>query len=280
MDGMDEYRGRWAVVTGAGEGIGLALAQAFARLGINVAVVDIRSEAAEAAARDLKVFGVETLPIACDVSDHASVTALAERLADADILPSILWINAGVAVGASVLDVNPRTLEWIYGVNVLGAIWTAQAVVPLLLRAEGPRHVGITASVASVTPVHGPFTIYSASKHATAAVGEALAAELTPQGVGVTILCPGLVNTGIWDAARARPERFGGARQLPHAVGERWRQAQGPEVVVEPALRSIVAGGGWCVVPTEEDSAGQFESRHAAIRNGFPPSSFGPLRRG
>lgn len=270
MEGMDGYRGRWAVVTGAGEGIGLALAQGFARLGINVAVVDIRAEAAEAAASDLEVFGVETIAIACDVSDRESVEGMAERLVGEDILPSILWINAGVAVGAGVLDVSPRTAEWVYGVNVLGAIWTAQAVVPLLLKAEGPRHVGITASTASVTPMHGPFTIYSASKQATAAVGEALAAELVPQGVGVTILCPGLVNTGIWDAARARPERFGGARRMPESVGERWRSARGPEIVVEPALRSIAAGGGWRVVPTEPDTAEQFEARHATIRAGFP----------
>ena len=270
MDGLEDYRGRWAVVTGAGEGIGLALAQGFARSGMNVAVVDIRAEAAEAAASELKAFGGETLAIACDVSDRESVAGCAERLVGDDILPSLLWINAGVGVGASLLDANPRTIEWVYGVNVLGAIWTAQALVPLLLRAEGPRHVGITASSASLTPVRGPFTIYSASKQGTAAVGEALAAEMAPQGVGVTILCPGLVNTGIWDAARARPERFGGARRMPPALGERWRSACGPEIVVEPVLASIAKGGGWCVVPTEPDTPELFEARHAAIRQGFP----------
>jgi len=270
MDELEAYRGRWAVVTGAGEGIGLALAQGFARAGLNVAVVDIRAEAAEAAAAELKAFGVEAIAIACDVSDRASVEGCAERLAGEDILPSILWINAGVGVGASLLEANPRTIEWVYGVNVLGAIWTAQALVPLLLKAEGPRHVGITASSASITPVRGPFTIYSASKQGTAAVGEALAAELAPHGVGVTVLCPGLVNTGIWDAARARPERFGGARRVPPALGERWRAARGPEVVVPPALASVARGGGWCVVPTEDDTAELFEARHATIRQGFP----------
>ncbi len=272
MDGFEGYRGRWAVVTGAGEGIGLALAQGLARLGMNIAVVDIRAEAAEAAAAELKAFGGETIAIACDVSDRASVAGLADRLVGEDILPSILWINAGVAVGAGVLDVSPRTAEWVYGVNVLGAIWTAQAVVPLLLKAEGPRHVGITASTASITPMRGSFTIYSASKQATAGIGEALAAELAPEGVGVTILCPGLVNTGIWDAARARPERFGGVRRLPDALGEHWRRAQGPEVVVGPAMASIAAGGGWCVVPTEGDTGEQFEARHATISDGFPQS--------
>jgi NAD(P)-dependent dehydrogenase (short-subunit alcohol dehydrogenase family) len=272
MDRLPEYRGRWAVVTGGGEGIGLALSQAFAQNGVNVAVVDIRTEAAEAAAAELRGFGVEAIAISCDVSDRESVEGMADRLVGEDVLPSILWINAGVGVGANMLEVNPRTIEWVYGVNVLGAIWTAQLVTPLLLKADGPRHVGLTASVASIMPVRGPFTVYSASKQATAAVGEALAAELVPQGVGVTILCPGLVNTGIWDAARARPERFGGARRLPESLGERWRQAQGPEVVVGPALDSIAAGGGWRVVPTEPDTREQVEARHAAIRDGFPPS--------
>lgn len=269
MDELEGYRGRWAVVTGAGEGIGLVLAQGFACAGLNVAVVDIRAEAAEAAAAELKALGVETVAIACDVSDRESVEGCAERLVGEDILPSIVWINAGVGVGASLLEANPRTVEWVYGVNVLGAIWTAQALVPLLLKSDGPRHVGITASSSSVTAVRGPFTIYSASKQATAAVGEALAAELAPHGVGVTILCPGLVNTGIWDAARARPERFGGVRRMPPSLGERWRSARGPEVVVRPTFASIIAGGGWCVVPTESDTAELFEARHATVAKGF-----------
>jgi NAD(P)-dependent dehydrogenase (short-subunit alcohol dehydrogenase family) len=269
MTGLDAYRGRWAVVTGGGEGIGLALAQGFARAGMNVAVVDIRTEAADAAAGDIRRMGVDSLAIACDVSDRSSVEGCAERLAVDEIVPALLWINAGVGVGSSLLDANPRTVEWAYGVNVLGAIWTAQALVPLLLKGEGPRHVGLTASTASIVPVRGPFTVYPATKQATAAVGEALSAELAPHGVGVTILCPGVVNTGIWDAARARPERFGGVRRMPPATGERWRQAPGPEVVVEPALACIAAGGGWCVLPTEPGTDEAFETRHAAIRDGF-----------
>lgn len=269
MSGLEAYRGRWAVVTGAGEGIGLALAQGLAGAGMNVAVVDIRAEAAEAAAAELKGLGVEALAIACDVSDRAAVAGCAERLVGEDILPSLLWINAGVGVGASLLEANPRTVEWVYGVNVLGAIWTAQTLVPLLLRSREPRHVGITASSASLTPVRGPATIYSASKQGTAAVGEALAAELAPHGVGVTIFCPGLVNTGIWDAARARPDRFGGARRMPPTLGDRWRAAPGPEAVVGPALATVADGGGWCVVPTEPDTAELFEARHAVIARGF-----------
>ena len=266
----DVWRGRWALVTGAGEGIGLALADGFARSGMHVAVLDIRIEAADAAAAQLAAYGVQTLALACDVSDRQSVQATADRLSEDGIRPSLLWINAGVGVGASLVDANPRTVEWVYGVNVLGAVWTAQAFVPLMAD-SGPRHVGLTASSASVTEISGPFTLYAASKQATAAVGEALRAELATKGIGVTILCPGVLNTAIWDAARARPERFGGVRRQPPATGERWRQAPGPEVVVGPALASIAAGGGWCVVPTEPATAGGIDARHAAVKAGLPP---------
>jgi NAD(P)-dependent dehydrogenase (short-subunit alcohol dehydrogenase family) len=157
----------------------------------------------------------------------------------------------------------------VLGVNVLGVIWTAQAFVPHMLMLEGPRHLVVTASSASIVDVQGPFTLYAASKQCTAAVGEALTAELTPKGVGVTILYPGLLNTNIWDAARARPERFGGPTRAPESIADYWRNAQNPEVLVAPLFKTVAAGGGRCVVDTTREARPLFEQRTRRISDAF-----------
>ena len=155
------------------------------------------------------------------------------------------------------------------GVNVMGPIHTAQAWLPTLRASQGSRHVGITASSASVVPVSGPFTLYATTKQMTAAVGEALSAELAEEDIGVTILCPGILNTQIWNAAQARPERFGGARSAPEEVGDHWRAQPGPEVLEEGLDTVLKRGGGWCIIPTEEDTEKRMEARHRAQHHGF-----------
>lgn len=155
------------------------------------------------------------------------------------------------------------------GVNVMGPMHTARAWLPVLKAQEGPCHVGITASSASVTPVSGPFTLYATTKQMTAAVGEALMAELAEDKIGVTILCPGILNTQIWNAAQARPERFGGQRQAPDELGDHWRAQPGPEVLEQGLEETLAKGGGWCIVPTESDTAQKIDARHEAQRKGL-----------
>jgi NAD(P)-dependent dehydrogenase (short-subunit alcohol dehydrogenase family) len=213
--------------------------------------------------------GVQARVMTADVSDREAMLRAGKELETAGHVPSILWVNAGVGAGVSLIEGSQRAIEWTMSVNVLGVAWTAQAFVPGMLKLDGPRHVGLTASSASIVDVQGPFTLYAASKHGAAAFGEALAAELKPKGVGVTILYPGLLNTNIWNAGRARPDRFGGISVMPDAMGERWRQAQSPDIVVGPTLRTIAKGGGRAVVATDNETAPLFEARTAAIRDGF-----------
>jgi NAD(P)-dependent dehydrogenase (short-subunit alcohol dehydrogenase family) len=155
------------------------------------------------------------------------------------------------------------------GVNVMGPVHTAQAWLPSLKAKTGSRHVGITASSASVVPVSGPFTLYATTKQMTAAIGEALAAELAEDNIGVTILCPGILNTQIWNAAQARPERFGGARQAPDELGDHWRAQPGPEVLEQGVDATLAKGGGWCIVPTEATTPGLMKARHNAQHDGM-----------
>jgi NAD(P)-dependent dehydrogenase (short-subunit alcohol dehydrogenase family) len=266
VSALSGFTGRWALVTGAGDGIGRALALGFAQAGLKLIASDIRADAAESVAAEARAVGVEARGLALDVSDRAACLAAADTLTQSGAAPALVWANAGVGLGASVLSAKPNGLEWLYGVNLFGVIWTAQAFAPGLLAMTGARHFGVTASSASLTDVEGPWTIYAASKQATAGIAEALAAELPPQGVGVTILYPGLLNTNIWNAARARPERFGGARELPPETGDYWRAAPGPDVLVKPVLATIASGGGRCWVDPLQGSQARFEARVEKIR--------------
>ncbi len=269
MAHLTEYRGRWALITGAGDGIGRSLALGFAREGLNVIALDIRAEAAQIVASEARALGVQARVLTADVSDREAVMRSAHDLQSSGIAPAILWVNAGVGAGTSILEGSQRAIEWTMAVNVFGVAWTAQAFMPGMLSAGGPLHLGVTASSASIVDVQGPFTLYAATKQGTAAFAEALAAELKPKGVGVTILYPGLLNTNIWNAARARPDRFGGITLMPDAVGERWRQAQSPDIVVEPTFRQIAQGGGRVVVATDDQTRPLFEARMRSIGEAF-----------
>ncbi|MFN2100462.1 SDR family NAD(P)-dependent oxidoreductase [Altererythrobacter sp. MF3-039] len=256
----------WAVVTGAGRGIGRFLAQHFAGKGMRICALDIDAYEAEQTA---SLCGEDSRGSGCDVSDREEVASVAEKLIAQGIVPRLLWINAGVGSAATVIDTKDSTIDWLMGVNVYGPMFTARAFVPAMKAAGKPCHVAITASSASVTPVAGPFTLYATTKQMTAAIGEALTAELAEDGIGVTILCPGILDTDIWNAAQARPERFGGARQTPDKVGDHWRAQPGPDVLAKGIDEALAAGGGWCIIPTEADTEPKMLARHEAQRIGF-----------
>ena len=264
--------GDWAVITGAGRGIGRFLAQHFAAKGMRVCALDIDAHEAEETAR---LCGEGSRGRGCDVSDREETLRVAEKLIAQGVEPSLLWINAGVGTANTVSTAKPHTIDWLLGVNVLGPINTAQAWLPSLSAQSGVRHLGITASSASVTPVSGPFTLYATTKQMTASIGEALAAELAEDDIGVTILCPGILNTEIWNAAQARPERFGGARQTPDEVGDHWRAQPGPEVLARGIDECLADGGGWCIIPTEGDTEPKMAARHKAQREGLKPYALG-----
>lgn len=228
MTKLSDYEGKLALITGAGDGIGAMLAKGFAAAGMRVCVQDIRSGAAERVAMDI---GDKAFPLVADVSNQDSVSAAANELKERGVPINLLWLNAGVGVGAPVLTGKPNAIEWGFAVNVLGVIWSAQAFRPLMEHATGPRHVGVTASTASLRPPEGDFPLYATTKHGTFAVAEALRGELAKDKIGTTILCPGLLNTDIWDAARARPDRFGGQRRQDPGIADYWRKAQNPDVM-------------------------------------------------
>ena len=262
MSDMNAFAGKLAMVTGGGDGIGEMLARELSKAGMRVCVQDIREEAAARVAEDI---GNGAFPMGFDVSDRDAALAAAEALSNHGPL-SLLWINAGVGVGSPILSGKQKAVEWALDVNVRGVIWTAQAFVPLMTEAAGPRHVGFTASTAALRLPEGDFPLYATSKHATFAVSEALKGELAAQGIDATILCPGLLNTKIWDGAKARPDRFGGARHMDPSISKMWDEAPTPDVMWPQIARVIGQGGGYLVCSTDGgETKAAFEDRAREI---------------
>jgi NAD(P)-dependent dehydrogenase (short-subunit alcohol dehydrogenase family) len=268
---MTDFTGTTGAITGAADGIGLGLARALGRRGMRVALLDIRAEAVTEAAAALSGDGIEATGIGCDISDPASVTAAADAVSElfAGSL-NLVWANAGVGIGGH-LGTAPQTgIDWVMAVNIAGTISTVRAFLPLVQAATGLKHVGFTASSNTLGHIGpGPFGVYAASKWATAGIAEAVAGEVKPQGIGTTIFCPGLLNTRIWDGARARPDRFGGPRHHPEEAGEVWRtQGMPVDWACEAAVDAIIAGRLYCA-PVDRHTVDDFETRTASVRDGF-----------
>lgn len=205
---MDDLHGKVAVITGGASGMGLAFAHRFAAAGMKVVLGDIEVPALDGAVAGLQDAGAAVLGVRCDVSDAASVHGLAAATEEAFGAAHVICLNAGVAVSGGLHEQTLTDWEWILGVNLMGVVHGLDTFLSgLIERDEG--HVVVTASVAGHTAYPG-LGIYSATKHAAVVIAETLYNELSSSGskVGATALCPGFVDTGIFDSARNRPERL------------------------------------------------------------------------
>lgn len=201
---MQELRDRTAVITGAGSGIGAALAHACAKAGMNVLVADIEVEAAHDVANDLVFGGATAHATYVDVADQSSLLALAERAWQLYGGCHLLCNNAGVSVFKPLAQTDSDDWKWVLSVNLLGVAHGVGAFVPRMIEQAQPAHIVNVASMAGLIALPG-FGVYSASKHAVIGLSEVLQLELAPHGIGVSIVCPGMVATRIQDSERNRP---------------------------------------------------------------------------
>jgi NAD(P)-dependent dehydrogenase (short-subunit alcohol dehydrogenase family) len=206
---MDELEGRVAVVTGAASGIGKATATAFAAAGMSVVLGDIEEKALDATARALTAAGHTVVPVTVDVSDAASMEALAERAVAEFGGVHVVHLNAGVAAGGPPWTLSEKDWQWVLGVNLWGVIHGVRAFVPRFLASGEPCHVVMTASMAGLTS-SAFMAPYNVSKHGVVTLAETLHRDLAVTGapVGVSVLCPGWVNTGIGQSGRNRPDEL------------------------------------------------------------------------
>lgn len=267
---MQDLSGKNAVITGGGDGIGRALALELAKAGANVAVTDIRGDAAETVANEAAALGVTSVGFACDVTDEVSIEKMAANAVEELGPMQIVWANAGLGIGQGFTTARRENLRWMYQVNVDGVIDAVRAFSDSLKEQDGFRAIGVTASMASLTHPDAGTPSYSASKYAVMGIAEGLRTELAPDCIGVTVLCPGLVNTRIWDGARARPEKFGGPRHAPEEAGAHWREAgMSVDEVGRWGVEALRGEQFFAVMPNNEDSRDAVAARQAEILAGI-----------
>ncbi len=222
---MRDLGGRVAVVTGGGSGIGRGICLAAAEQGMHVVAVDIERDAAEETAELARQHGVRSLAATADVSDRASVDELVDAAYAEFGAVDVLLNNAGVLVFGPTGEMPASDLDWMLAVNLYGVLNGVQAFLPRM-RAQEPDEDGVRAQIVNTSSMSGLVAGrgggnlggYVASKFAVVGLTESLRIELAPEGIDVTLFCPGATETRIGEAQRNRQETFGPARDIPETI--------------------------------------------------------------
>jgi len=208
---IDDFKGKTAVLTGAGSGFGLECARIGARLGMNLVLVDVQQDALDAAAAEMRAAGCQVLAQRVDVSDAAQMEALGAAVRERFGAPHLVFNNAGVGAGGLVWENSVKDWEWVLGVNLMGVVHGVRVFTPMMLEAAkaDPAWRGHIVNTASMAGLLAPpnMGIYNVSKHAVVSLSETLYQDLSlvTDQVGASVLCPYFVATGINDSQRNRP---------------------------------------------------------------------------
>jgi NAD(P)-dependent dehydrogenase (short-subunit alcohol dehydrogenase family) len=235
---VDSFKGKVAVVTGGGSGIGRALALAFAREGARVVLADVDEAAMEGVAGEARTLGVDAVAVRTDVSDLGSVQSLADRAWQAFGGVHILCNNAGVALWGGLERATHRDWQWALGVNLWGVIHGVETFVPRMIAAGEPGHVVNTASMAGLIASQG-LGVYNTTKYAVVGLSETLVKDLKPYRIGVTVLCPMGVQTRIRDSERSRPAALRNERGVSGGEVALIGRSLAPERVAEMVLDAV-----------------------------------------
>lgn len=223
---MISLQGKVAVVTGAASGIGRELALACAREGASVVLADVDEGGNEATAAMVAPLGGTALAARCDVSRFEEVDRLARLTYERFGACHLVFNNAGVAATGPAWSATAEDWEWVLGINLMGVVHGIRAFVPRMLGQGGEGHVVNTASVAGFLSLPGS-AVYCVSKHAVVTLSECLQHDLRAAGsrIGVSLLCPAFVPTGIAESQRNRPPALAATNPLNAAYEEAMRQA-------------------------------------------------------
>ena len=239
---MKMLEGRVAAVTGAASGLGRAMALAFAGEGMHAALADIDEPGLKSTLNEVQGRGVRAFAMLADVSRYQEVESFCSKAIAQFGATHVVCNNAGVSPLGAVWENTLADWQWILGVNLWGVIHGVRAFVPRLL-AQGEGHVVNTASVAGLISPPG-MGAYNVTKHAVVALSESLYHDLRLRGspVGVSVLCPAYVPTGIADSERNRPrELLNPAKSPSKEEGMLKKAVASGKLSADDVARAVVA---------------------------------------
>lgn len=215
---ITDFKGKTAVLTGAGSGFGLECARIGARLGMNLVLADVQQDALDKAAAEITAAGAQVLSFRLDVSKAEEVEALGAAVLARFGAPHFVFNNAGVGAGGLIWENTLKDWEWVIGVNLMGVAHGVRVFTPMMLEAakKDPAwqgHIVNTASMAGL--LNAPnMGIYNVSKHAVVSMSETLYQDLAlvTDQISASVLCPFFVPTGISQSQRNRPDELPAAK--------------------------------------------------------------------
>jgi NAD(P)-dependent dehydrogenase (short-subunit alcohol dehydrogenase family) len=212
---VDGFDGRGAVITGGASGIGFATAAELARRGSNVLLADVDKLGLEQAVAHLQSEGLEARGVVCDVRHLDEVVHLADEAFRLLGHVDVVFSNAGIVVAGPIAQMTHEDWRWVIDIDLWGSIHAVEAFLPRLLEQGTGGHIAFTASFAGLVPNAGLGT-YGVAKYGVVGLAETLAREVKDVGIGVSVLCPMVIETKLV----ANSERIRGADDEPSSTPE------------------------------------------------------------
>lgn len=281
---MQDFEGRTAVITGGASGMGFAMAESFARVGMNIVLADVEARALKDAAERIEALGATAVAVQADVSDEADMDHLHDIVSEQFGGPDILCLNAGVAGGGGPTHLlTTNDWKWAIDVNLYGIIQGLRVFLGDM-RERNTGHIVVTASVAGLTSFPGSLP-YNATKHAAVSIAEGLFSELAEAGseVAVHCLCPGVVSTNIHKSDRNRPKELQNQASKPAPPSQEFEgfmdrlygTAKQPQEVAELVFQAILDRKFW--IQTDGYYRKAIKARHQSIENDTDPPARGSV---
>ena len=267
-DGVSDFSGKVAVITGGASGIGLAIAKQLGAAGAKLVIADIETQVLDTAVKGLADAGFEAIGVRTDVSDRAQVKALADAAWDRFGAVHIVINNAGVAVFGPTQSMSHEDWAWSMNVNLWGPIHGVEAFVPRMVEQGQGGALLFTASFAGIVPNRdlGP---YNVTKAGVVALAESLRKDLRGTGIGVSVLCPMRVVSNIDHSYRNRPAELGASTNT--YTDDELAELQGRTLDTDPVAALVVDAlrRNQLYIHTHKEAAPLFHGRAARIEAAF-----------
>ena len=235
---IPELQNKQVLITGAGSGIGRASALAFARKGAHIIASDLQLEPLQSLQQEVQALGVNCMIYAVDVSDNNAMSAFASEVQQQVGAPDVLFNNAGIAFLGKFIDSGLEQWQRVINVNLMGVVHGCYHFIPMMQAAGGTRQVVNVSSTASYAPSPS-MASYAASKFAVAGFCDVLRMELHGSNIGVTDVCPGVINTAITAGPTASTMQ---GEQLQRLQDYYIKEGCTPDVVANDVVQAVMSG--------------------------------------